>query len=127
MVGRRIGELAWAARLFPAPGAEIVGQSGAKPLFLRLWVIMQPLEALALVAACNAFSRVRGHQMHIGFESSNDRHAHLLSNAALDREADIAQIANHPLRQPIETPPAFQQAGMKKENLTTIGGNSPGA
>jgi hypothetical protein len=31
------------------------------------------------------------------------------------------------LRQPLETPPAFQQAGMKKENLTTIGRNGPSA
>ena len=127
MVGRGIGKLARAARLFPAPGAEIVGRGGAKPLLLRLKIIMQPLEALSLVASRNAFSRIRSHQMHVGLESSNDRHAHFLADAALDRQADVAQITNHPLRQPIKTPPAFHQARVKKENLSTIGRNGPSA
>ncbi len=98
MVGRGIGKLARAARLFPAPGAEIVGRGGTKPLLLRRGVIMQPLEALSLVASRDAFSRIRSHQMHVGFKSSNDRHAHLLADTTLDRQADVAQIANDPLR-----------------------------
>jgi len=65
--------------------------------------------------------------MHVGFESSNDRHAHLLADTTLDRQADVGQIANDPLRQPIETPPAFHQARVKKENLSTIGRNGPSA
>ncbi len=127
MVGRRICKLARAARLFPAPGAEFLRRSGAKPLLLRRGVIMQPLQALALVAACNAFTRIRSHQMHVGFKSSNDRHAHLLADTTLDRQADVAQIANDPLRQPIKTSTAFHQARVKKENLSTIGRNGPRA
>lgn len=53
--------------------------------------------------------------------------AHLLPDAALDRQADIAKIAHDPLRQPTQTVLALAQTRIKKKDFSPIGWHRPRA
>jgi hypothetical protein len=96
-------------------------------LLLGLSVIMEPLQALALRTTGDALADIGLDQMHIFFEPGNDRHAQFFADAALDGQADITEIAHHPLRQPVETVLALAQARMKEKYLAPIGWHRPGA